>query len=69
MRVWVVTKAPVDLPGTQEFIGAFTTESAADKAVQGAGTYTIAEMEADRRYSGDLRAVQITVKLDCRQAL
>jgi hypothetical protein len=69
MKVWVVTKAPVDLPGTQEFIGTFTTEGAANDAVRGAGTYTIAEMEADRRYAGDLRAVRTIVKLDYRQAL
>ena len=68
MRVWVITKAPVDLPGTQEFIGTFTTPGAANEAVRGAGTYTIAEMETDRRYSGDLYSVRVVVNLDHRQA-
>lgn len=67
MRVWVVTKAPVDLPDTQEFIGTFTSGAAADAAILGAGTYTIAEMETDRRYMGDLRTVRVVVKLDHRQ--
>ena len=67
MRVWVVTKSPVDLPGVQEFIGAFTTQDKANDAVRGAGTYTIAEMDVDRRYSGDLLNVYVKHKLDHRQ--
>jgi hypothetical protein len=67
MKVWVVTKSPVDLPGTQEFIGAFATDRAANDAVLGAGTYTIAEMDVDRRYSGDLLNVHVKHKLDHRQ--
>lgn len=67
MKVWVVLKSPVDLPDTFEFIGAFTTHSAANDAVLGAGTYTIAEMDVDRRYSGDLLQVHVKHKLDHRQ--
>lgn len=69
MRVWVVTKSPVDLPGTQEFIGAFTAQKLAEEAVCGAGTYTIAEMDVDRRYSGDLLNVYVKHKLDHRQII
>lgn len=67
MRVWVVLKSPVDLPDTFEFVGAFTTQDKADKAVRGAGTYKIAEMDVDRRYSGDLLDVHVKHKLDHRQ--
>jgi len=67
MRVWVVTKSPVDLPDTFEFIGAFTSRDLADGAVIGAGTYKIAEMEVDRRYSGDLLNVFLRDKLTSRQ--
>jgi hypothetical protein len=67
MKVWVVLKSPVDLPDTFEFIGAFTTHAAANDAVRGAGTYTIAEMDVDRRYSGDLLNVHVKHKLDHRQ--
>lgn len=66
MRVWVVTKALADLPGTQEFVGVFTTEGAVEDAVRGAGIYTIAGMETDRRYRGDLREVSVRVLLDHR---
>jgi hypothetical protein len=67
MRVWVVTKSPVDLPGTQEFVGAFTSQAMAENAVVGAGTYTIAGMDVDRRYAGDLLDVYVKHKLDHRQ--
>jgi hypothetical protein len=67
MKVWVVLKSAVDLPHTVEFIGAFTERALADNAVLGAGTYTIAEMDTDRRYSGDLLQVYIKHKLDHRQ--
>jgi hypothetical protein len=66
-KVWVVLKSPADLPDTVEFIGAFTTHDMAEKAVLGCGTYTIAEMDVDRRYSGDLLRVYVKHKLDVRQ--
>jgi hypothetical protein len=68
MKVWVVTKSLVDLPGTQEFIGVFTTVGQVNDAVLGAGTYTIAEMELDRRYAGDLLDVRVIVKLTERSS-
>jgi hypothetical protein len=67
MKIWVVTKSPVDLPDTFEFVGALTAQDRAEKAVLGAGTYTIAEMDVDRRYSGDLLNVHVKHKLDHRQ--
>ena len=67
MKVWVVVKSPVDLPDTFEFVGAFTSSAAANAAVIGAGTYKIAEMDVDRRYSGDLFTVHVKHKLDFRQ--
>ena len=67
MKVWVVTKCPVDLPDAFEFVGTFTTAGAADDAVVGAGTYKIAEMDTDRRYSGNLLSVRVVEKLSSRQ--
>jgi hypothetical protein len=67
MKVFVVLKSPAGLPDTFEFIGAFTTHRAANDAVLGCGTYTIAEMDVDRRYSGDLLNVYVKHKLDHRQ--
>lgn len=68
MRVFVVTKSPVDLDGTTEFVGAFYAREAAHRACTGAGTYTIAEMELDRVYrSGDPRDVEVKVVIDHRQ--
>lgn len=67
MKLFVVTKSPVDLEGTAELIGAFYAREAARRACTGAGTYTIAEMELDRVYSGDLRDVEVKIVLDHRQ--
>jgi hypothetical protein len=67
MRVFVVTKSPVDLPGASEFIGAFSTAEMANAAVLGAGVYRVAEMQMNRRYSGDLRDVKVIVKLASAQ--
>lgn len=67
MPVWVVLKSPVDLPDTVEFVGVFSTHDLAEKAVIGCGTYTLAEMDVDRRYSGDLLQVWVKHKLDHRQ--
>jgi hypothetical protein len=67
VKVFVVTKSPVDLDGTTEFVGAFYAREAAHHACTGAGTYTIAEMELDRVYRGDLRDVEVKVVLDHRQ--
>ena len=67
MRVWVVLKSPIDMPDTFEFVGTFTAHEAANAAVCGCGTYTIAEMQLDRRYSGDLLQVQIMHKLSSLQ--
>lgn len=67
MKVHVVTKSPVDLPDTTEFVGAFTTREKADAACIGAGQYTIAEMTLDRLYRGDLFDVRMKIVLDHRQ--
>lgn len=67
MKLFVVTKSPVDLEGTAELVGAFYARAAAHRACIGAGTYTIAEMELDRVYGGDLRDIEVRVVLDHRQ--
>lgn len=67
VKLFVVTKSPVDLEGTTEFVGAFMTMGMVDRACTGAGTYTIAEMEVDRIYRGDLLDVSVRAVLDHRQ--
>jgi hypothetical protein len=65
--LYIVLKAPVDLEGAAEIVGVFASKTLADAACTGAGTYTVAAVELDRRYSGDLRDVSVTVALDHRQ--
>lgn len=67
MKVFVVTKSPVDLRDTFEFIGGFSTKDRADAACTGAGTYKIAEVDLDRQYKGDLWNVWLKEVLDHRQ--
>jgi|GEM_PF-3604361 len=59
MTLYAVTKSPVDLEGTVEFIGVFSTRARAIAGCTGAGTYTIAHMQLDRIYRGDLLDVEI----------
>jgi hypothetical protein len=67
VKVWVVTKSPVDLPDTFEFVGAFTSQALADANCHGAGSYKVAEMQIDRRYSGDLLNVYVRHVLAAKQ--
>lgn len=61
MKLYLVTKAPIGLEGSAEIIGAFTTSDKANAACIGAGTYTIATVELDRAYRGDLYDVRLKV--------
>lgn len=67
MKIWIVTKSPVDLPDTFEFVGAFSSREAARAACLGAGQFKIACVELNRVYRGDLRDVVMLVHLDHRQ--
>ena len=68
MKLWVVIKAPVGLEGTAEIVGAFTTHARAEEACRGAGTYTVAEVDADRAYrAGEMLDVRLVRRLDHRE--
>lgn len=66
MRLWIVTKAPVDLGDAYEIVGVFTHPVKADNAVKagGAGTYLIMPVEHDRAYkSGQLLGGKLIAKV------
>ena len=66
MRLWIVTKAPVDLGDAYAVVGVFTHQVLATNAVArgGAGRYLMAAVDHDRAYrDGELLNVTVVEKM------
>ena len=68
VKLWVVSKAPVDLIGAYALRGVYLNRALARQACKTPGTYMIAAMEVNRTYqTGQLIDVEIIDIMDHRQ--
>ena len=66
MKLWIVTKSPVDLGDAYAIVGVFTHPALANNAVAagGSGNYLIAPVTHDRAYrDGELLDVRVIAKV------
>ena len=66
--VFVVMKAPVDLDGVEEFVGAFWTKGEADAVCRKGGAFRVARIEVGRVYrSGEMLDVWVRRSLNINE--